>query len=151
GQSHRALAGRVGGGRGPHHAGLLRGLQRLSGLPGLAHRRAGLDPRHRAPRDDVHGADRGGPRRASPGGRPGARGGRARAIVRRGMTSMERIAEVLDGLPGVPDRSTEGSGTTARPVLRGPGAIEFRHLTFAYPGREPTLRDVSFTVPSGVM
>jgi ATP-binding cassette subfamily B multidrug efflux pump len=71
------------------------------------------------------------------------------AIVRRGMTSMERIAEVLDGLPGVPDRSTEGSGTTARPVLRGPGAIEFRHLTFAYPGREPTLRDVSFTVPSG--
>jgi ATP-binding cassette subfamily B protein len=29
------------------------------------------------------------------------------------------------------------------------GAIEFRSLTFAYPDREPTLRDVSFTVPPG--
>jgi ABC-type multidrug transport system fused ATPase/permease subunit len=32
-----------------------------------------------------------------------------------------------------------------------PGAIEFRHLTFAYPGRDAALRDVSFTVPAGAL
>jgi ATP-binding cassette subfamily B protein len=29
------------------------------------------------------------------------------------------------------------------------GSIEFRRLTFAYPGREPALREVSVTVPQG--
>jgi ATP-binding cassette subfamily B protein len=61
----------------------LRGLQRLSGLPGVAHGGAGLDARHRAPRDDVHGADRRGAGLAARGVRPAGpcsrRGGPARA------------------------------------------------------------------------
>jgi len=64
------------------------------------------------------------------------------AIVRRGMTSMERIAEVLDSVPEAP-------AGMDRPAPLPPGALEFRSLTFSYPDREPTLRDVSFTVPSG--
>ncbi len=71
------------------------------------------------------------------------------AIVRRGMTSMERIAEVLDSVSGAADRPDQRSAATAPPALLPSGALEFRSLTFSYPGREPTLRDVSFTVPSG--
>ena len=71
------------------------------------------------------------------------------AIVRRGMTSMERIAEVLDSVSGEPTGPDHGAGAPARPALLPPGAIEFRRLTFSYPGREPTLCDVSFTVPPG--
>jgi ATP-binding cassette, subfamily B, multidrug efflux pump len=71
------------------------------------------------------------------------------AIVRRGMTSMERIAEVLDSAPAASDRPYPAPGAAAPPARVHPGAIEFRGLTFAYPGREPTLRDVSFTVPMG--
>jgi len=71
------------------------------------------------------------------------------AIVRRGMTSMERIAEVLDSVSGASTTPDHGSGAAARSALLPPGAIEFRSLTFSYPGREPTLRDVSFTVPPG--
>jgi ATP-binding cassette subfamily B protein len=71
------------------------------------------------------------------------------AIVRRGMTSMERIVEVLDTVPGVPDRPDARVGGTYRLAPLRQGAIEFRSLTFAYPDREPTLRDVSFTVPPG--
>jgi len=71
------------------------------------------------------------------------------AIVRRGMTSMERIAEVLDSAPAASDRPDHAPRAAAPRALAPPGAIEFRGLTFAYPGREPTLRDVSFTVPMG--
>ena len=67
------------------------------------------------------------------------------AIVRRGMTSMERIAEVLDSAPAASDRPDPAPGAAPPRALVPPGAIEFRGLTFAYPGREPTLRDVSFT------
>jgi len=35
-------------------------------------------------------------------------------------------------------------------AARARGGIEFRHLTFSYPGsRRPALRDVTFTVPAG--
>ena len=71
------------------------------------------------------------------------------AIVRRGMTSMERIVEILDAVPGAADRPDARSAATAPSGSPSPGAIEFRSLTFAYPDREPTLRDVSFTVPQG--
>jgi ATP-binding cassette subfamily B multidrug efflux pump len=62
---------------------------------------------------------------------------------------MERIAEVLDSAPAASDRPDPGPGAAAPRELLPLGAIEFRGLTFAYPGREPTLRDVSFTVPMG--
>jgi ATP-binding cassette subfamily B protein len=62
------------------------------------------------------------------------------SIVRRGLTSMGRIQEIItsrvaDVLPGGPLPSTP--------------AIRFEHLTFAYGDRAPVLRDVSFEVASG--
>ena len=61
-------------------------------------------------------------------------------MFRRGLTSMERIQEML---------------TMATPVepsaapLVGPPGIRFADLTFAYAGREPVLREVSFDVAPG--
>jgi ATP-binding cassette subfamily B protein len=68
------------------------------------------------------------------------------SIVRRGLTSMGRIQEILT-------RRTETSrsgGTHVTAMGRqGPPDIRFEHLTFAYGDRAPVLTDVSFTVPSG--
>ena len=77
-------------------------------------------------------------------------------LFQRGLASYRRILEILDTPPAIaspPSRIAAGSGAggPARPaaeVCRG--EIEFRRLTFAYPGtRRPALRDVSFTVPAG--
>jgi ATP-binding cassette subfamily B protein len=72
------------------------------------------------------------------------------SIVRRGMTSLERIGEILDAPRryGLPAPAAPG-GPVAGPTLPGPGRIEFRHLTFAYADRAPALSDVSFTVEPG--
>lgn len=70
------------------------------------------------------------------------------ASIRRGLASMERIAEILDvRSPGDagPARAEAGNGTTPG------GAIEFRHVTFAYEGRGPALTDVTFRVPEGAL
>lgn len=64
------------------------------------------------------------------------------ANVKRGLASMQRIAEILD-------EPVPAQGSSPAPGMLGPGAIEFRHLTFAYEGRAPALNDVSFTVPEG--
>jgi ATP-binding cassette, subfamily B, multidrug efflux pump len=65
-------------------------------------------------------------------------------LFQRGLASWGRIVAILDtpveiaNLPG------------AERLARTRGEIEFRHLTFTYPGsRTPALRDVSFTVPAG--
>jgi ATP-binding cassette subfamily B multidrug efflux pump len=63
------------------------------------------------------------------------------SIVRRGLTSMGRIQEIVTA--GVVEPRTP------RPLTGEPPAIRFEHLTFAYGDRAPVLRDVSFTVPSG--
>ena len=77
-------------------------------------------------------------------------------LFQRGLASYRRILEILDTAPAItspPSRIAAGSGAggPARPaaeVCRG--EIEFRRLTFSYPGtRRPALRDVSFTVPAG--
>jgi ATP-binding cassette subfamily B protein len=62
------------------------------------------------------------------------------SLVRRGLTSMARIQEIVDSAPppappGAP--------------LAAPPSIRFAGLTFAYPGREPALRDVDFAVAAG--
>ena len=41
------------------------------------------------------------------------------------------------------------AGQKPEPELLPNGALEFRHLTFAYDDRGPALRDVSFAVPAG--
>jgi ATP-binding cassette, subfamily B, multidrug efflux pump len=83
------------------------------------------------------------------------------AVARRGLSSMERIGEILEA--GVrPISSTISGGPEMAPALPpsadaprdtpvSAGAIEFRRLTFAYPGREAALSEVSFTVPAGAL
>ncbi len=75
-------------------------------------------------------------------------------LFQRGLASYRRILEILDTPPAIaspPSRIAAGAGGPVPPapeVYRG--EIEFRRLTFAYPGtRRPALRDVSFTVPAG--
>ena len=75
------------------------------------------------------------------------------ANVRRGLASMKRIAEILDEPPGetAPDDGARpaaaGAGAGDRATVGG--AVEFRDVTFAYPGRAPALSHVSFRVPEG--
>jgi ATP-binding cassette subfamily B protein len=77
-------------------------------------------------------------------------------MLQRGMASWQRMLEVLD----VPVRNEEGRVQHEIPSEAGNpelnpqsairnlnGAIEFRHLTFAY-GTQPVLRDVSAVIPA---
>jgi ATP-binding cassette, subfamily B, multidrug efflux pump len=98
------------------------------------------------------------------------------ASIQRGLAAMARVTEVLDerAHDGVGDGLSAGapSGSSAdwgsagaisgppymkksapeqAPKLLPGGSIEFRGLTFAYDDRGPVLRDVSFTVPAGVV
>ncbi len=98
------------------------------------------------------------------------------SIVRRGLTSMSRIQEIVVVAGSVSPAYSEGGLTEARPgsVVAGsvspassgggltqvrPGSdtrvlpvapsLRFSHLTFAYGDRAPALRDVSFEVGPG--
>lgn len=62
------------------------------------------------------------------------------SVVRRGLTSMERILDIVRA------NAEPASGTAAPPRET---AIRFAHLTFAYGGRPPALTDVSFEVAAG--
>jgi ATP-binding cassette subfamily B protein len=65
-------------------------------------------------------------------------------LVPRAMASAERIQEVLDAAPSV--------GDPPRPVTPASvtGVVEFRGVTFGYPGSEhPVLRDLTFTLRPG--
>jgi ATP-binding cassette subfamily B protein len=62
------------------------------------------------------------------------------SVLRRGLTSMARIQEIVTAAP-----AAEPPG----PPLAQPPSIRFRGLTFAYPGREPALRDIDFEVAPG--
>ena len=63
----------------------------------------------------------------------------------RGKASLRRISELLDAVPDVVDAED-----VAEPLAPLSGKIEFRGLTFRYPGTErAVLSDVSFTVEAG--
>jgi ATP-binding cassette subfamily B protein len=62
------------------------------------------------------------------------------SVARRGLTSMDRLREIMAPAPAAPGRG---------PGLRGPLALRFEGLTFAYDGRPPALADVSFAVEPG--
>jgi ATP-binding cassette subfamily B multidrug efflux pump len=64
-------------------------------------------------------------------------------LLQRGSASWGRMLEVLDVPPAIED----GPRTDAPARLRG--EIEWRHLTFAYPGGPAVLHDVSLRVPAG--
>ena len=62
----------------------------------------------------------------------------------RGKASLARISELLDAVPAVVDSE---NATDDRPIA---GDIEFRNLTFRYPGGEyDVLKDVSFKIQRG--
>ncbi len=68
------------------------------------------------------------------------------ALVQRGAASMQRIDELLSEVPTIADRPDAVDPGALR------GEIEFRDLTFRYPGedgREPALADVDLRVPAG--
>jgi ATP-binding cassette, subfamily B, multidrug efflux pump len=88
------------------------------------------------------------------------------SIVRRGLTSMGRILEIVGagvvgagvvgagvvGAESVRPAWTEGGLTSTRrgsDTRRGAPSLRFSHLTFAYAGRSPALHDVSFEVAPG--
>ncbi|WP_159612943.1 ABC transporter ATP-binding protein [Glutamicibacter sp. JC586] len=65
-------------------------------------------------------------------------------MIPRAMVSADRISEVLDSEPSMqdaPDRAVQ---------LPEPGTVEFRDVTFGYPGAEaPVLSNISFTAKPG--
>src|SRR5690606_24592075 len=67
-------------------------------------------------------------------------------LFQRGAASMRRINSILETEP------TIFSAPEARVVTPLPGAIEFRDVTFRYPGTSRNvLRNISFRIPAGGM
>jgi ATP-binding cassette subfamily B protein len=62
------------------------------------------------------------------------------SIVRRGLTSMGRIQEIIAVAP---------AAEPPTPAFAGPPSIHFRGLSFAYADRPPALRDITFDVHVG--
>ncbi|PYN97913.1 MAG: ABC transporter ATP-binding protein [Candidatus Rokuibacteriota bacterium] len=67
------------------------------------------------------------------------------ALLRRGLTSMARVQEIIDGAP---PREATTDGETAPGSATAP-RIGFQNLTFAYDDRGPALRDVTFEIRPG--
>ena len=67
------------------------------------------------------------------------------ALVQRGAASIQRIDELLSVKPAIADRPDAVDVSELR------GEIEFRGLTFRYPGteREPALRGIDLHIPAG--
>ncbi|MDP6776874.1 MAG: ABC transporter ATP-binding protein [Candidatus Latescibacteria bacterium] len=61
------------------------------------------------------------------------------------VTSAERVFEVLDNIPDVPDKPK----AMKMPPIEG--RVEFRDVTFGYEESKPVLQDLSFTVEPGEM
>jgi ABC-type multidrug transport system fused ATPase/permease subunit len=70
---------------------------------------------------------------------------RAYTQLQTGLGALQRIEEVLD-LPAETAGDRPAAAVVAEPAAP---AVAFDAVTFAYPGGEPVLRDVSFTVPAG--
>jgi ATP-binding cassette subfamily B protein len=66
----------------------------------------------------------------------------AYSLISSGMAGARRILELINRENNL-DQNTAGH---SRPMR---GEIEFRQVTFAYPGGEPVLREISFTVKPG--
>jgi ATP-binding cassette subfamily B protein len=72
------------------------------------------------------------------------------SMVRRGLTSMARILEVVETARDVEAAERADRVPRGAPGPR-PATLGFRHLTFVYPGRPPALTDVTFEVDEGEM
>jgi ABC-type multidrug transport system fused ATPase/permease subunit len=69
--------------------------------------------------------------------------GIALGMAQRAVASGARVFEILDRAPEM----TTPAG--APPLPAGSGSVRFDHITFAYDGADPVLRDVSFDVDAG--
>src|SRR4029079_1153152 len=65
------------------------------------------------------------------------------ANVQQGIAAAHRVFDLLDTPPALVDAPDAG------PVSGLRDAVRFEHVTFAYPGGEPVLHDVSFELPRG--
>lgn len=65
------------------------------------------------------------------------------AGVQSRLASAQRAFELLDELPEVIEKSD------ARALKRAKGAVEFSHVTFAYDGGNPALKEISFAIAQG--
>ena len=63
-------------------------------------------------------------------------------LFQRGTASVVRIDELLKQKPDIADEPT----AVAAPIA---GDIEFRNLTFSYPGGPPVLQDINLRIPAG--
>jgi ATP-binding cassette subfamily B multidrug efflux pump len=63
-------------------------------------------------------------------------------LFQRGTASVVRIDELLKQKPSIAD----DPAATDAPII---GDIEFRNLTFAYPGAPPVLHDINLHIPAG--
>lgn len=63
--------------------------------------------------------------------------------IKRSLIDMEAMFELLDKNPEIADDEN------AKPLKRGPGAISFKDVSFAYDPRREILKNVSFNVPAG--
>lgn len=81
-------------------------------------------------------------------------------IFQRGSVSLKRINAIMDEVPEIADKSVVKTGAAGRgsgetpdespKTLAVEGAIEFRNLSFTYPGSEnPTLKNISIKVEKG--
>ncbi len=71
-------------------------------------------------------------------------------MLRRGLTSMERIQEIVSaGTPLSPEEVAAPAGSPVGATPTAPPGIRFSDVTFAYPGREPVLKGASFEVAPG--
>jgi ATP-binding cassette subfamily B protein len=61
----------------------------------------------------------------------------------RAMASTQRVLNLLQ------TPITIRTGERSLPVETVKGSVTFDHITFAYPGRQPALKDLSLTVPAG--
>ena len=67
-------------------------------------------------------------------------------ILQRGMASWKRMLDVLDAVPGIDDSAATPGGAAV--TFSGP--IEFRDLTFTFPGSErPVLEGISLCIAPG--
>ncbi len=73
-------------------------------------------------------------------------------IFERGSVSLKRINAIIDEKPEIEDKYNEGSNPagSGTPTPLTDVSLEFRNLTFTYPGSEtPVLEDISFTLAKG--
>ncbi len=73
--------------------------------------------------------------------------GRIINLLTRGSASLKRLAGILDAAPDIYDWPESKEADSSKPVS---GSIEFKNLSFSYPGSEsPVFNNVSFTLEKG--